>query len=449
MGRDAIPTSGSAPLRRGTPLIGRPADVIDSLLTHPQQIKNVARVAQLIYALRACREPEDYFEFQSDLFKAVYDSQEHGRAITQAKKRQRAGKAFDTDLLGSSGDLETEQILNDRVVRQLRSVGDALAWRLFGFDRRYIIALSQNQPVGPMSGKEGLDYELGLVVELWREKRHFALLHDLTACLRIGDLTEFYSDGSHIMIHEVKANPRRRDPAQTRRAMAAVATIQHGAPLQGWEGDAALVRSAYHLKTLLPAARNVLEEAANKGLAARRLPGPRVLTVLDGTSRRLPESASAVADLDALRRRALEEAGNHGAHRLRAHTGDTASRVPAMAPLGVFPYKPTVCARLICDYMVMEWFLNDVAFRDALEAAGLRVRIMLPRADGEVDHSEAVLQASLEHKAVTLHGGAVHQVLLEALDLETYAAAIREMLESETGMPSAVLVFSEERRLWR
>jgi hypothetical protein len=89
-------------------------------------------------------------------------------------------------LFGSSAlvDWSTERRVWDRIQRQFRAVCDALAWRMFRFDRRYIIAMSRSADPGPM-GKEVLPYELGRVQELWEQDGVFGLLHDLTNCLRI------------------------------------------------------------------------------------------------------------------------------------------------------------------------------------------------------------------------------------------------------------------------
>jgi hypothetical protein len=54
----------------------------------------------------------------------------------------------------------------ERVARQYR-VGDALAWRVFGFQRRQIIALCQNDSPGVMVGKAGLSAELARVEQAW------------------------------------------------------------------------------------------------------------------------------------------------------------------------------------------------------------------------------------------------------------------------------------------
>ena len=66
-----------------------------------------------------------------------------------------------------------------------------------------------------MIAKEGLDYELGAAVEMRRQGR-FGLLHDLTNCLRIADLTEFHPDGMKLL-YEIKKNPSAKRGPQRRR----------------------------------------------------------------------------------------------------------------------------------------------------------------------------------------------------------------------------------------
>lgn len=84
-----------------------------------------------------------------------------------------------------------------------------------------------------MSGKAGLAYELGAVEELWTGHGHFALLHDLTNCLRIGDLSEFTSDG-RVLLAEVKKSGR-RDPQQIARMAAAVAAVKIRWENRSWQ----------------------------------------------------------------------------------------------------------------------------------------------------------------------------------------------------------------------
>ena len=65
----------------------------------------------------------------------------------------------------------------------------------FGYDRRAIIALSRNDSPGLSYNKLGLNAELTAIEELWKSDGHFALHHDSTNSLRIGDLTEFTAGG--------------------------------------------------------------------------------------------------------------------------------------------------------------------------------------------------------------------------------------------------------------
>jgi hypothetical protein len=87
-----------------------------------------------------------------------------------------------------------EREMCERVARQFRCVGDALAWRVFGFERRNILALCQNDPPGVWAGKAGALAELDAVGEAYRQDGQFAILHDMTNCLRIGDMTIFRND---------------------------------------------------------------------------------------------------------------------------------------------------------------------------------------------------------------------------------------------------------------
>jgi hypothetical protein len=83
---------------------------------------------------------------------------------------------------------ELEADVCERVERQLRSIADALAWRVFNYDRPVIVASSRNELAGPMIGKEGLEEERRFVLDTWRNEGNFVLLHDPTS--GIGDMTQ-------------------------------------------------------------------------------------------------------------------------------------------------------------------------------------------------------------------------------------------------------------------
>src|SRR5205807_2657442 len=85
------------------------------------------------------------------------------------------------------------------------------------------LALSRNAPPSPMVGKAGLAWELGAVKEAWERDGHFALLHDLTNSVRIGDITVFGSSGPSIAEVKQSAGGGSRHREQVRRAQRALA----------------------------------------------------------------------------------------------------------------------------------------------------------------------------------------------------------------------------------
>lgn len=191
-------------------------------------------VETLIEWLRGCETPKDLYEFQRCLFGEASQVDERRAHCARVAKRLRAGKALPEDApdpprrgqVEDPAAWEFERLVYERLYRQLRAVGDGLAWYALGYNRRAVLALSRNASPGPLVKRAGrggdpttgLAHELGAVQQLWTERGRFALLHDLTNCLRIGDITDFDADGKG-WLYEIKANPRRVTKAQTTRMM--------------------------------------------------------------------------------------------------------------------------------------------------------------------------------------------------------------------------------------
>ena len=171
----------------------------EEVLNHPRHQACQTTLAELIAQLRACENVKDGYEFQNDLLMHRLAVDADRNAFSRAVKRMKHGERPQADApepqsglaLGSLETWQLELDICERVGRQLRCVGDALAWRGFGFERRYILALCRNEPPGVMAGKAGLAAERARVDQAWKEDGKFAILHDLTNCLRIGDVTVF------------------------------------------------------------------------------------------------------------------------------------------------------------------------------------------------------------------------------------------------------------------
>ena len=203
-------------------------DYLDSaqqVLGHPRHQAAQGTLAELIGQLRACENVRGGYEFQQALLARVLAVEAARNEFSRAVKRMADGKAPQPGApepqsgpsLRETWQLELD--ICERVARQFRCVGDALAWRVFGFERQHIVALSRNQAPGVMAGKKGLAAELARVEQAWQEDGRFAIMHDLTNCLRIGDITVFGDDGPDTI--EVKTHPQRRYSAQDRRIRAA------------------------------------------------------------------------------------------------------------------------------------------------------------------------------------------------------------------------------------
>lgn len=427
------------------------------IFTHPAQRSNLARVCELIERLRDCESAESFYEFQRLLFREVYSTEERRAQCSRVIKRFRAGKSVPNDVpppmvgeADSAHAWQMEAFIFERIARQLRTVGDGLAWRVFGYDRRIIMTLSRNDSPGMMFGKDGLPYELGRVEDLWREKQHFALLHDLTNCLRIADVSEFTDDG--VLLHEVKKNAARTDKRQLERIQASINAIMHGGPLPGASPNARLVELSTPVAADLRQLKDAIQLAKKYGSRGMRLNDGRALVATspyDVAVKWAGDHENGQIWLSNIKSRAIKRAGISGArHHIRGLSSDLASRSAIMTPWSVYPFSAEDCAELVCDFIMFETIVAIEALVENLEAVGLQVEVLLPNSDGELGEGVDVLRATWRDRSLTVHSQGISQLLYELVHPRTWASGIKEALTnmSESGEP--VLLFAEEARHW-
>jgi hypothetical protein len=166
-----------------------PLERANRLFLHPIHQETFPRLVQFIIDLRRCRRYPDYYRFQQALLDKVLEIQEHRLACRRVARRLRAGKTVPTDApeLRSGEDMtnpeswDLEVDVCERVDRQFRSVADAMAWRVFSYDRWVIVAFSRNNPPGLMARKPGLAAERDFIEQWSNDENAFVLLHDLWA----------------------------------------------------------------------------------------------------------------------------------------------------------------------------------------------------------------------------------------------------------------------------
>lgn len=431
-----------------------PADDIDSVMQHPAQQNCVHVIASLIDELRACRTFDDLDDLQRRLFQYLFEVENHRAEVRRCQKRLKLGKSltFDAAKLRESADpqdAETwriEDLVADRMCRQLRAVGDALAWRASGNDRRYILALSNNPPAGPMAAKEGLGQEIGAAVEM-RRRGNFGLLHDLTNCLRIADLTEFSATGK--LLYEIKKNPKAKRGPQVRRMSAAIEAVMKGEELPGIPGSA-FVQPTVTCRTHLGSLRSTIAEAQRHGLAARAVPGRRALTVLSSPGVGRVGKTLGPADWASKRGEALVPAGLlQATHHISLNSAvRNRGHVPSVVPFALYPLRPEECALLICDYIVFETVIDPKSLVEALARHGIAAEAPLALASTVLGATDTVLSMRKGLRGMTLSHGGLNELLMEFYEIKTWAAAVAEILEAPKSPRHPIAVFSTTK-VWR
>jgi len=164
-------------LKDGQTISALPDEVVSAVFKHAAHRANVDRVAELIAQLQACERSADFNDLQRRLFGYLYHAEEARGNRRRIVQRLKNGKSLPPDAPDPANGLDPallatwqfESYVYERIARQLRSVGDGLAWRAFGYDRRMILALSRNESPGMMYGTDGLPYELGRGNCGWRQ----------------------------------------------------------------------------------------------------------------------------------------------------------------------------------------------------------------------------------------------------------------------------------------
>jgi hypothetical protein len=447
-------------LKAGQGLRGLDPETLERVARHPLQRANIARINELLGWFDSCVSPEDLYEFQRDLYESVFEIETRRGACSQAVKRLRRGQSVQAEVpdLPAGSDAtalttwEFEVFMCERLARQLRCVGDGLAWKAFRYDRRFLMVLSRNDLPGPLVDKEGLSYECGVVDELWQTKKHFGLLNDLTTCIRITDITEFTSDGRWALLHEVK-KARKIPVAQKARAQAAVSAIMEGGVLRGAAADNRLVVLSTRFRADMGPLRETIGLAQARLVQGITLPEGRMLFVasLLGSAAHARGTPEQITDLFSRAKRAAIRRAKIGptTHHLVGNSGDTVARSPLVAPLSIFPLDPANRAELICDLLTFETTLSVDVLAQMLNSRGLQVQVLFPSPDQQVPHDADVLRVQLGSRGMTIHAPAMNSLMFELLRPSAWCDALAESLRLDEPPTHPEVVLRDEASTWR
>ncbi|MGX4733124.1 hypothetical protein [Kitasatospora griseola] len=442
-------------------------------MRHPRHHAMQRDLVPLIEQVRACSSERDGYEVQAELLGRLLAVEEDRNAFSQTVKRMKKNLgpqpgAPEPASGRDPGEIDTwifERDLCERLARQLRSLGDALAWRAFSYDRRVLLSWCRNMPPGVMAGKKGLTTELAFIEEQWREHGRLALMHDLTNCLRIGDVTVWDPEAGPRIV-EIKTSERRRQSKQQRRIDAAHAAVDDGGSLPGDHPDERIHDLGIPLHTHLNLLRTATERAAAEGVFALKVPGSRALCAVDiyGVHAQGWTAEEYGTRLEKEWRSVKRRAGIDASPELNIHSSslDAVSRDPLRVPWAIYPLNPVVCARLIGDMAVFAVETSGPRLAEDLTGRGLPASWVRPPAFGgqlqpgevvmEIDNSQALATGSgmslVLQKKLQVQRSELDRYLIELMDQKSWAAGIRHLTDAPDISRRPWPVFQDEHLIW-
>ncbi|GAA3348717.1 hypothetical protein GCM10020358_68210 [Amorphoplanes nipponensis] len=346
---------------------------------------------------------------------------------------------------------ELEYEVFERVCRQLRTVGDGLAWRMFGYERNIIFALSRSDPAGPMFDKKGLEREREIIAEAWRDNGEFVLHHDSTSALRIGDLSIFGKDGG-VLLREIKTNDRYRDKAQDQKILDTVNALINGGPLAA--GGYTLVPSNVAYRANMKGLREILILAHKRGIQGAQLPGRRAIVAVNFSS--APDhfsphqfNARFAAETKRQQRRAAIRSEHHI---IALNSVDRAARSPAEPPWAIYPIEPELAVGLITDVIFYTVCMAPETLLDALAKVGVQGR-WLQQLNGTENPAKPLLQVSMRTgnklSYTSMNVIELARLLIELVDLPTWCQHLSVLLQAD--LPAGTrpwTYFAGENNVW-
>lgn len=100
--------------------------------------------------------------------------------------------------------------------RLLKLVGTTIAWILLEFNRAYIRNFARGSDPGFISGKEGFKLEILALKVAFKARNQAAILHDITNCLRTGDLSIIGQNGISPLELKLRKKKRKLDRREIR-----------------------------------------------------------------------------------------------------------------------------------------------------------------------------------------------------------------------------------------
>jgi hypothetical protein len=431
-------------------------------LTDPLWLEARPILLELVAQLRAAKTVEEMWELQIKLISQVRGRQQILTEMRAELDRWRGKRGK----LAAQSPKPREEIIElqrritwrehqvrvqDGLRHVLLAIGDGLAWKAMGYDRAAITILGHGHRVAWLSDGPGWRAEAAALGEQ-RDAGHFALLNDLTTCLRNGDVTVFERDRR--TVYEVKAGTKTDDRApQMVRLEQVVNFVNTGrSEIEGYEGG--YLRCPRRYRTHLAQVGPLLERATKTGSAWGMVSPCQFVVAHDMRFFADAENLPKLAGVEEARAATgwpesdivLDHSTTVRRMRDRHHSFAT------LAPLSIFPLSPEQVTDLLHGWLNVTTLLNVSLLARSLAAHGI-----LAEAIGPPEAQSAFMNVLKQTGPTTAMKAVVapHQremMLLELMTPATLRAGIETMVEFMAGGsldPERQMVFwSEEAATW-
>jgi hypothetical protein len=430
-------------------------------------------ILELIRRLQAARSPDDYMELQLKLIGRARARQQMADELRGEKRRLRADLAQlvnqEPKPLSDMKELQHQLDVRDRqrqVSEALRWIltwiGDAMAWKLLGFDRGAITILGQGNRVARFADPGGFDAEVVAMEKEWKAGR-LAIHNDLTSCLRTGDLTVVDQQERSVSIVEVKLSKELGpDSPQMKRMEDATTLINQGRIERSGAPPLNIHRIQLPYRTYLANLRDLVARAQREGYAAAKAGGCQLVEVLRPDVIMRPGIGLSEHEAKARQAKARENTrwfdGNTrtfqwswAIRRMR----DRRYSFSALAPLPLLPLDPEEVTDLVMGYMNVIVTLNADCVAKAFVMKGLNVEIAEPPEAGDV-FFRATKRTPDWEITVQVSSQLREQMLNELMTPANVVGATQSLIEVLASRSSAVaeareehvVAHSDETRVW-
>lgn len=328
---------------------------------HPRRPVVAGALVRLIEAVREVDEASATEQIQRDLLNHLASAEaEYGKA---EKARRNRHETLDWDVE-----------FWRRSAVQFRAVGDAVAWKFFGYRRKWLYFLGRNPSPGHVTSKAGIEEEFAQFNAAWATG-HPAMLSGLTNCLTIGDLFVVEDDSATLTVHEVKTGGRKPTKVQRERMERVVYQLMTDPRIDGGEHPVYIQESPVDLASYWSEAQPAIDRAHATGVACWS-PRPglaiRFTSMFGAVHNREKFGEVEAAEIASMRGVIGEED-----HRIVVNMSATPYRAARTVPIPLLPVGADDAAQMLLGLLQVKIEVSVDSVVEALNGFGLDASVAL------------------------------------------------------------------------